>query len=112
MKSIIRIWVAAVMFGSTLGVLGAHATNPSQAAYNKTVEVTGCLQQGPVAKEYLMRASDGTTWGVNEADMMINNYVDQTVTVVGDAARPTAEERSDGGAQRYLKALDLNWTAS
>lgn len=107
MKSTIRIWVAMMMFGGTLGVPSAHATNASQAIYRKPVEVTGCLQQGPVAKEYLIRASDGTTWGINEADMMINNYVDQTVTVVGDAVRPTADERIDGDAQRYLKAMDL-----
>ncbi len=107
MKSTIHIWVATIMFAGTLGVPSAHAMNPPQETYKKPVEVTGCLQPGPVAKEYLIRASDGTTWGVNEADMMVNNYVDQTVTVVGDAMRPTATERSDGGAQRYLKARDL-----
>jgi hypothetical protein len=39
--------------------------------------------------------------------MYVNNYVGQTVTVVGDAMRPTADERIDGGAQHYLKAMDL-----
>jgi hypothetical protein len=106
MKSTIHSWVAAMMFAGTLGVPSAHAQNPSPTTYQKPVEVTGCLQQGPVAKEYLIRASDGTTWGVNEADMMINNYVDQTVTVVGDAMRPTTKVRTDGAAQRYLKARD------
>ncbi len=107
MKSTVRIWVATMMFGGALGVPSVHATNASPATYRKPVEVTGCLQQGPAAKEYLIHASDGRTWGINEADMMMNNYVDQTVTIVGDAVRPTADERADGGAQHYLKAMDL-----
>ena len=39
--------------------------------------------------------------------MLINDYVGQTVTVVGDATRPTVSERTAGGAQHYLKAMDL-----
>ena len=39
--------------------------------------------------------------------MYVNNYVGQAVTVVGDAMRPTADERTDGGAQHYLRAMDL-----
>jgi hypothetical protein len=65
-------------------------------------EVTGCLEQGSTAKEYLLKASDGTTWGINEADMLMNNYVDHTVTVSGDRVHPTAAERND--AQHFLRA--------
>lgn len=94
------------MFG-TVGVTSVYAANATQATYRKPVEVTGCLEQGPVAKEYLIRGNDGTTWGVNEADMMMNHFVDKKVTVVGDAMRPTADEKIDGGAQHYIKAMDL-----
>jgi hypothetical protein len=107
MKSIVNMWAAAMMLVGTVGVTSAHAANTSQARYNNPVEVTGCLQQGPDAKEYLIRAGNGTTWGLNEADMYMNKYVGQTVTVVGDAMRPTADERTDGGAQHYMKAMDL-----
>ena len=55
MKSIIRIWVAAMMLVGALGLNSAYAANPSRATYRQPVEVTGCLQQGPVAKEYLIR---------------------------------------------------------
>jgi hypothetical protein len=106
MKSTISMWFAAMMFVGTLGLSSAHATT-SQPTYRKPVEVTGCLQQGPVAKEYLIQAGDGTTWGINETDVLINGYVGQTVTVVGDAMRPTAGERTAGGAQHYLRAMDL-----
>lgn len=107
MKTKIAIWVTVMTFVGALGISTAQAAPASQAKYQKPVEVTGCLQQGPVAKEYLIRTSDGATWGINEADMMMNNYVNQTVTVVGDAMRPTAAERTAGGSQHYLKAMDL-----
>jgi hypothetical protein len=108
MKTAISRWTTAIMFVGTLGIAGTPVALASQAGYKKPVEITGCLQQGPVAKEYLLKASDGATWGVNERDMYMNNYVGQTVTVVGDAMRPTADERgAGGGAQHYLRARDL-----
>jgi hypothetical protein len=107
MKRTISMWAAAFVFVGTLALASAHATNSAQAMYKKPVEVTGCLQQGPVAKEYLVRASDGTTWGINETDLLINDYVGQTITVVGDAIWPTTAEGVSGGAQHYLRAMDL-----
>jgi hypothetical protein len=106
MKNTIVMWATAIMFVGTLGMASAPAAS-AQTTYRKPVEITGCLQQGPVAKEYMLKASDGTTWGVNEIDMMMNNYVGQTVTVVGDVMRPSAGERTDGGAHHYLRARDL-----
>jgi len=107
MKKTSRILIAAVILVGTLGLGDAYATNASKATYKQPIEVTGCLQQGPVAKEYLIQDSAGKTWGVNEGDMYINHYVGHTVTVVGDAVRPTADERVEGGAQQYLIARDL-----
>jgi hypothetical protein len=107
MKSTFSIWLAAMTFAGTLGVTSARAANAPRGMSQKPVEVTGCLQQGPVAREYLIKTSDGTVWGINETDMYMNNHVGQTVTVVGDAMRPTAAERTDGGATHYLNAKDL-----
>ncbi len=58
MKNTIGIWTTALMFVGTLGVASAHATPPSQATFKKPIEITGCLQQGPSAKEYLLQAGD------------------------------------------------------
>ena len=107
MKSQLSVWTMAVLFAGSLGVAGTQATSTSHAAYSKPIEVTGCLEQGPVAKEYLLKTSDGKTWGINETDILINHYVGQTVTIAGDAMLPTADERKSGGAKHYLKARDL-----
>jgi len=95
------------MIAGTMGMAGAPVASASETTSVKPVEITGCLQQGPVAKEYLLTTSDGTTWGVNERDMYMNNYVGHTVTVTGDVMRPTPDERKDGGAHHYLRAQDL-----
>ena len=67
----------------------------------------GCLQPGPTGKENLIHTADGTIWGVNETDMLMNKYVGQTVTIAGDRIAPTTSERKDGGASNYLKAMDV-----
>ena len=39
--------------------------------------------------------------------MLMNNYVDHTVTVSGDITHPNTSERSAGGAHHYLRAYDV-----
>lgn len=107
MKANIGIWATAIMFAGTLGTPTAQAAPASKAAYKAPVEVTGCLEQGPAAKEYLLRANDGTTWGVRETDMLMNNYVGHEVTVAGDPVHPTASERSAAGAHHFIRAYDV-----
>jgi len=107
MKAMLSLWTTVFMFFATAGSLALYARPASHTASKQAVEVTGCLEQGPSAKEYLLKSGDGTTWGINETDMLMNNYVGHTVTVSGDTMRPTASERADGGAQQYLRAYDI-----
>ena len=107
MKATISLWITTVMFFGALGALAAHATPAPNTASRQATEITGCLEQGPMAKEYLLRTSDGTTWGITETDMLMNNYVDHTVTISGDRMRPTTAERRAGGAQHFLRAFDV-----
>ena len=107
MKANIGIWAAAIMFAGTFGTVTAQATSASKASYRTPVEVTGCLEQGPAAKEYVIRASDGTTWGIRESDMLMNNYVDHEVTVSGDPVHPTASERAAADVHHFIRAYDV-----
>ena len=107
MKATISLWITTAMFLATLGTLAAHAAPAPNTAATKAVEVTGCLEPGPTPKEYLLKTSDGTTWGITETDMLMNNYIDHTVTVSGDRMHPTAAERRAGGAQQFLRAFDI-----
>ena len=106
MKSI-SIWITTIMFAGTVASLPAHATSASAGSHQKSVEVTGCLEQGPAAKEYLIRSSGGTVWGVRETDMLMNNYLGHEVTVAGDAMHAAASEQAVSGAHHFLRAYDL-----
>ena len=106
MKANIGVWAAAIMFAGTFGAATAVATSTSKASYRAPVEVTGCLEQGPAAKEYVIQASDGTTWGIRESDMLMNNYLEHEVTVSGDPVQPTASERS-AGVHHFIWAYDV-----
>ena len=107
MKATLSLWITALMIFATGGSVALYAKPASHAASKQATEVTGCLEQGPTAKEYLLKASDGSTWGINETEMLMNNYVGHTVTISGDTMRPTTSERTDGGAQHYLRAYDI-----
>ena len=107
MKATISLWITTLIFFCTLGTMAAHATPAPNTASRQPVEVTGCLEPGPAAKEYLLKTSDGTVWGINETDMLMNNYVDHTVTISGDRMHPTAAERNADGAKHFLRAFDV-----
>ncbi len=115
MKGKISTWTAVVLFVSAMALATAQATPAPQLTHKKTVEITGCLQQGPVAKEYLLTSNDGTTWGVTSADknMYMNDYVGQTVTVTGDAVHPSARLKTVSSQENsptinhHVRAMDV-----
>ncbi len=113
MRRTISMWIAAIAFVSALALSSAQAA-PAPEAMHKTVEITGCLQQGPAAKEYVVRGNDGSEWGVTSADrdMYMNDYVGQTVTIAGDAMHPSARlrtenEHSSPAISHYVRAMDV-----
>jgi len=114
MKRKISLWTAALVFVGGMALESAQAT-PAPQAMHKTVEITGCLQQGPAAKEYVLIGDDGNTWGLTSADrdMYLNDYVGETVTIAGDAVHPSARLRTAAAEQhsltinRYMKAMDV-----
>jgi hypothetical protein len=107
MKRTLFLAASTVLFFGTAGLTNLSASTNHSMSHSQAVEVTGCLQAGPVAKEYLLQASDGTTWGINETDMLLNNYIGHSVTVAGDRMHATTAERRDGGASHYLLARDV-----
>lgn len=107
MKRTIGICTTMIMFAGTFGLSAAYAAPSEASAHRNGIEVTGCLEQGPTAKEYLLHTTNGTTWGINESGMMMNDYLGRTVTIAGDATHPDVSERSAGGAHHYLLARDL-----
>ncbi|MGA9564344.1 MAG: hypothetical protein WBS19_02355 [Candidatus Korobacteraceae bacterium] len=107
MKRALFLSTAVMLFLATAALTDASASAKYSASSSRATEVTGCLQPGPAAQEYIVQASDGTTWGINEKDLMLNDYVGKTVTVAGDSTHASSEERQSDNASHYLLARDV-----
>ncbi|MBZ5653183.1 MAG: hypothetical protein LAO18_22180 [Acidobacteriia bacterium] len=49
----------------------------------ETRDITGCLSQGDSANEFLLTASDGSTWEVKSGIVALGEHVGHTVTASG-----------------------------
>jgi len=106
MKRTLSLLAAGLFLFGTAAVPTVFAA-PKNKMLSGPQEATGCLQQGPSAREYLLQSTDGTTWGVYESgDLLLNNYVGHTVTVAGDSAA-ASKAKAEDGATRHMKARDI-----
>jgi len=53
-------------------------------------DVTGCLSKGDSAKEFLLTASDGSTWEVQSSKVALAEHVGHAVTATGVVSNATA----------------------
>ena len=92
MKRLASLSAAGFFLLGTFGLSSAYAAPNNRATNNKVADVTGCLQQGPDAREYTIKSSDGSTWEISTPrDVYLNNYVGETVTVAGDQTHSPAK---------------------
>ena len=60
------------------------ASVAAQAGSSKdTRDITGCLAQGDNANEFVLKASDGSTWEVRSDKVSLAEHVGHTVTATG-----------------------------
>ncbi len=108
MKRALFLSTVMLLFLATGALTDATASTTASTSGSHAVEVTGCLQPGPTAKEYIVQSNNGAKWGINEkGDLMLNNYVGETVTVAGDAAHVSSQERKATDASHYLLGRDV-----
>ena len=55
-----------------------------------TRTITGCLSQGDNAKEFNLKADDGSTWEVRSSVLSLADHVGHKVTVTGVVSNATA----------------------
>jgi hypothetical protein len=74
-----------------------------------TRTITGCLSKGEEAnsKEFLLTASDGSTWEVRSDGVSLADHVGQTVSATGVVKNATAhnlkEDAKDAAADAHMK---------
>ena len=60
-----------------------------------TRTVTGCLTQGDNAKEFNLKADDGSTWEVRSSKASLAEHVGHKVTVTGVVSNATAHNMKE-----------------
>ncbi len=82
----VRIAAGMIFF---LMLAGAFASAQSRDKdTDKTArKITGCLQKGDQANEYVLTAKDGSTWDLRSDSVDLAPHVGHTVTITGTASR-------------------------
>jgi hypothetical protein len=97
-----------VMFGSTW--ISAQAASDDTKSKSDTRTITGCLAKGEnsaSSNEFLMTASDGSTWEVRSDAVSLGEHVGHTVSATGVVKHATAhnlkEDAKDAAADAHMK---------
>ena len=61
----------------------------------KARTLTGCLQKGDEANEYVLTASDGSTWELRSDTVDLAPHVGHTVTITGTVSHAKAHEMKE-----------------
>lgn len=71
------------------------ADDSSGKGKSDTRTVTGCLSQGDNAKEFNLKADDGSTWELRSSKASLAKHVGHKVTVTGVVSNATAHNMKE-----------------
>src|SRR6266478_8235561 len=104
----ILVLVLALSFGS---IGWAAQENQTKTKSGKAVTVTGCLQKGDEAGEYLITSDDGKRYGLHSKAVDLSKHLGHQVTVTGTKMREENEEKkkseAGGGEHADLRVTDI-----
>src|SRR2546429_5992310 len=60
-----------------------------------TRSITGCLSQGDNAKEFNLKADDGSTWELRSSTVTLSKHVGHQVTATGVVSNATAHNMKE-----------------
>ena len=104
--------LALVMLVGAVGVLAADDKDKDKDS-DKATSVTGCLQKGEGANEFMLTGSDGSTWEIKSDSVDLASHVGQTVTVSGDRSKEHAkahEMKEKTKSEMQERGMDKNAT--
>lgn len=71
------------------------AQDSSDKGKSDTRTITGCLSQGDNAKEFNLKADNGSTWEVRSSNVSLAHHVGHEVTVTGVVSNSTAHNMKE-----------------
>ena len=98
----------------------------SDKGKSDTRNITGCLSQGDNAKEFNLKADDGSTWEVKSSNVSLAEHVGHKVTVTGVVSNATAHNvkedakdvahdtgmKKDNAEHGHLKVTDVQMVST
>ncbi len=96
----LRIAAGMIFFLMLAGAFAlAQSTDKDKDNDSKTARtMTGCLQKGDEANEYVLTAKDGSTWDLRSDSVDLAPHIGHTVTITGTSSRAheKAHEMKEG----------------
>jgi len=84
MKQLSRLLLCVVLAGLTTAWAIAQDSDTNAKAKGEVRSITGCLTRGPSANEFLLTASDGSSWEVHNNNAIdLVSHVGHTVKAKG-----------------------------
>lgn len=71
------------------------ADDSSAKGKSDTRTITGCLSQGDSAKEFNLKANDGSTWEVRSSTVSLADHVGHEITATGVVSNATAHNMKE-----------------
>src|SRR3954471_20625323 len=71
------------------------ANDASAKGKSDTRSITGCLSQGDSAKEFNLKADDGSTWELRSSTVVLSEHVGHQVTATGVVSNATAHNMKE-----------------
>jgi hypothetical protein len=109
MKSRVGALLCGIFVLLSLTWTFAQDSGSDTKSKSDTRTMTGCLTKGGESdsKEFLLTASDGSTWEVRGDGVPLAEHVNQTVSVTGAVRNATAhnlkEDAKDAAADAHMK---------
>jgi hypothetical protein len=89
----------------------AMAQDTTKTTHKKTRTLTGCLQKGDDAKEYMLTTAKGATWEIKSDSLNLGDHVGHRVTITGVLPNATMHGmKEDAKAEAREHGMDKNST--
>jgi hypothetical protein len=82
-----KLLLCAVLACTSMWVMAGDSSDKGKS---DTRSITGCLSQGDSAKEFNLKADDGSTWEVRSSTVKLSEHVGHKVTATGVVSNATA----------------------
>jgi hypothetical protein len=103
-------WLMLVILAMCSTCLLAQDDNSMGKSKAGTRTITGCLTKGDSANEFLLTASDGSTWEVKSDTVALADHVGHTISATGTVDNATAhnlkEDAKDAATDAHMKKND------